>query len=334
MKRPLAAALLLCTLAVTWTTAAPPHIASVTYQDTGSVIVSWDGTAGGTFALSRSDESAFDWVTVADGLTDMTYTDTVGSAIWAWYRVEEESSDLLRLTGILPGAGGFIITWDGGSSNSTFTVSRSDLNLTNWVELAAGLTTPAYTDATASASFSYYRVEAMDGPPPPAVYFSDDLETGGEPGWTEVVYGGNTNTRWEVGRPMNVGPPAANSGVNVYGTNLRSDYQINADIGLQTPVIDLTEASSVVLRFATHYETESFFDTIRVYVKDAAGTADLLPDPIYLNSGIQDEWTDIELPVPGSVLGQPLRFEFRFASDGSSNGAGWYIDDIEVGETE
>ena len=49
------------------------------YEDPDSVIVSWDGAAGGTFALSRSDEPTSDWITVADGLSEDNLTKSLAN---------------------------------------------------------------------------------------------------------------------------------------------------------------------------------------------------------------------------------------------------------------
>jgi hypothetical protein len=51
--------------------------------------------------------------------------------------------------------------------------------------------------------------------------------------------------------------------------------------------------------------------------------------PIF--SGAYD-WTQAHFEIPGPA--PQLRFRFRFGSDGSAGGEGWYIDDVELVPTE
>ena len=201
MKRLPAAVSLLLILFTFGALAAPPVIDSLEYQAPGEVVLSWSGSAGATFAVARSDHPVADWGIIASNLTGTVYTDSVDSVTWAWYRVEEELSDLLRITSIASTTGGIVIAWDGGPTNSTYTVARSDLTLTNWTALVTNLDVMVYTDSTASVDFPFYRIEGMTGPPPPAVYFEDDFEAGGQPGWMQVVYDSSSNTLWELGVP-------------------------------------------------------------------------------------------------------------------------------------
>lgn len=299
----------------------------------GEVILEWDGRAGGSFAVSRSDAATTDWVDLADGLSSMTYTDATAQADSAWYRVEEESSDQLRITGIAPTTNGMVITWDGGPSNSTYTVSRSEVDLENWLVIATGLDALVYTDEMASADFAYYKVETLEGPPPPAVYFQDDLETGGVPGWSNTV--DMSGTDWEIGTPSNVGPTGANSGDLTYGTNIDGDYTFLADVSLFTPVIDLTTATNASLSFAHWFQGDGIGDFYRVLVKDATGATNLMVSPLIGHSNVeQTTWTNLTAELPADVLGQEIRLEFRFDSDFFDEAAGWYIDDIVVKEPE
>jgi bacillopeptidase F len=227
-----------------------------------------------------------------------------------------------------------IITWT-DPSNDTFTVSRSEGSLTNWQTLAEGLTDLVYTDTAPAAAWAFYRVEGQAGPPPPIVYFEDDFDTGGAPGWTQVFYTANSNTLWELGAPTVAGPDAAYSGTNVYATNLDGDYGADANLCLQTPVIDLTSAGpGATLTFAAYYVTEFFVDLVEVYLKDAAGTSNLVSYALFVDSGVQDEWTEVSIPVPAQALGKEVRFEFLFTSDISIQAAGWYIDDVKVSEPQ
>ncbi|NIP93061.1 MAG: hypothetical protein GWO24_06225, partial [Akkermansiaceae bacterium] len=60
-------------------------------------------------------------------------------------------------------------------------------------------------------------------PAPPEVILGDDFESGiGD--WTTGSDGAGDDTAWELGPPLAVGPVAANSGDNCFGTNLDDDY--------------------------------------------------------------------------------------------------------------
>ena len=70
-------------------------------------------------------------------------------------------------------------------------------------------------------------------PAPPVTIFSENFD-GAAPGWTTGFDGLDSlmNTAWQLGDPTGgpaTDPPAANSGLNCYGTNLTVNYGISSN---------------------------------------------------------------------------------------------------------
>jgi bacillopeptidase F len=126
-----------------------------------------------------------------------------------------------------------------------------------------------------------------------------------------------------------VGPAAAHSPANCFGTNLSSEYAIEADVWLRSPVVDLTTAGGATLRLFMFRDIEVGFDKGRVAVLDAANNSVLavLEEPV---DGVVADWEQFVKPLPAGALGKTVRFEFRLTSDDLQNFAGWYIDDVIV----
>ncbi|NIP97797.1 MAG: hypothetical protein GWO24_31945, partial [Akkermansiaceae bacterium] len=111
----------------------------------------------------------------------------------------------------------------------------------------------------------FFVVEEFN--PPPVSVFSDDFESG-QGGWT-TGSDGAAGTAWDLGSPAAVGPSAAHSPANCFGTNLAADYEIDAEVWLRSPEIDLTEAAAATLQYAQFRDIEEGFDLGRVAVLDA-----------------------------------------------------------------
>jgi bacillopeptidase F len=137
------------------------------------------------------------------------------------------------------------------------------------------------------------------------------------------------DTNWELGAPSAVGPPAANSGANCYGTNLASNYDTDADIWLRSPAIDLTTAGDATLNYASFRDIEINFDSGSVRVLDAADNSEIaiLESSI---DGTSGGWELVSKALPPAALGKLIKIEFRFNSDNFGEQAGWYIDDVNV----
>jgi hypothetical protein len=168
-------------------------------------------------------------------------------------------------------------------------------------------------------------------PAPPESVYSDNFE-GGQGAWTT---GGDPGldpfTNWEFGSPTVVGPAAANSGVNCFGTNLSADYAEDADIWLRSPAINLTAAAGATLNFSHYVDIEETFDFGQIRLLDAdAANAELAILQTAIDGNNPTGWQSFSKSLPGAALGKNVVIEFRFDSDDFVNQAGWYIDDVVV----
>jgi hypothetical protein len=162
-------------------------------------------------------------------------------------------------------------------------------------------------------------------PAPPVSIFSDDFESG-QGGW---AFGsdGAAGTAWELGVPTN-GPATANSLVNCFGTNLASDYEINADVWLRSPAIDLTTAGGATLNYFQYRDIEEGFDFGIISVLDAADDS-LIAEIPGIDSGAF-AWELVSKSIPAEALGKMIKIEFRMTSDEIETFPGLFIDDFEV----
>jgi hypothetical protein len=181
------------------------------------------------------------------------------------------------------------------------------------------LTIPRPADPT-----RYFVVEAF--PAPPESVFFDDFESG-QGGWT-VGSDGAAGTAWELGAPAS-GPSAAKSPVNCFGTNLGGNYELNANVWLRSPSIDLTTAGGATLCYARFRDIETGFDFGSIRALDAATDAELAVIEATVD-GVSIDWEVVKKAIPGAALGKVIKLEFRFQSDDIQNYAGWYLDDVLV----
>lgn len=252
-----------------------------------------------------------------------------------------ETGERVNLTGITydgtnPNAETLTVRWESEEGKLYNLRSTSDPAAADPIDwpIVAGqqelLATPPENVVTIpfpSEAARFFVVEAFD-PPPVRIYF-EDFE-GGQGDW-EVASTGAAGTEWTLGTPSNVGPPAANSGVNCFGTNLDSTYLDDAIIALRSPVIDLTTAEGATLNWAQSRDIEPFFDSGAVNILDAADDSLLA----VVQGGIEDTiagWEDVSRTIPAPALGKMIKVEFLFTADNFNDipQAGWYIDDVEV----
>ena len=177
---------------------------------------------------------------------------------------------------------------------------------------------------------AFYRVAKTPAPP----LFFDDFESGA-PGWS-ISDLGESGTEWELGKPAN-GPGEAHSPTHAYGTGLAKDYDDYTDVYLVSPVIDLTGLDNARLEFWSYRDCEpmlegEFMDWCQIMIRDEDGEY-LVDDPIWLRGGEATQWRPEKGKIPTEALGQKIRLEFNFSSDGGQdNGpqAGWFIDDVSI----
>ena len=169
---------------------------------------------------------------------------------------------------------------------------------------------------------------------PPAIYFSDDLESGAE-GWETFVNDENRTTEWILGLPAgSTGPLAgANDSLNAFTTNL-GDYGPGSDISLRSPEIDLSTASTAQLSFEVFRDADGLADTASVRFLRAA-SFEQLGTPVQIDMTVLDkDYRLLALEVGQEVLGEAaVIVEWTFQSDDSVDAfSGLTIDNIVIGE--
>jgi hypothetical protein len=187
----------------------------------------------------------------------------------------------------------------------------------------------SFTD-TDLGSAAIYRVAQLESPP----LFFDDFESGA-PGWSTSDLG-ESGTEWELGKPSN-GPGEAHSPTRAYGTGLAKDYDDYTEVYLVSPVIDLTGVDNARLEFWSYRDCEpavegELYDWCQVMILDEDGEY-LVDNPIWLRGGEAKQWRLEKGKIPTGALGQKIRLEFSFSSDGGQdNGpqSGWFIDDMAI----
>ena len=171
-------------------------------------------------------------------------------------------------------------------------------------------------------------------PKPPTTLRTEDFETGAA-GWT-MGSEGTEGTAWGIGIPSGfVGPLEAFGGQSCAGTNLGGDYLPGADVWLRSPAIDLTGVGGATLSFAQYRDIDDIIGVnfATVSVVNAADNSFLAEIATGIN-GFPIRWEEERFPVPASVLGLNVKFEFRLIIDGIAEAffGGYYIDDFLLPE--
>lgn len=152
--------------------------------------------------------------------------------------------------------------------------------------------------------------------------FSENFESGTPPGWS-------LSGDWQVGNPAGgVGPASAYQGSRCAGTNILGYYSNNSVSYMVTSAMLLpASANQITLRYYQWYTTESGYDLMYVDVSTNGGSSWSILQSA--TSGSSTAWTQRTFDLT-SYKNTSLRLRFRFASDGSSTYAGWYVDSVTV----
>ena len=239
---------------------------------------------------------------------------------------------LIELTSPSLGGTSFSFSWV-SSPGKLYQVHRSNAvngPFDSIAEVTADGDLTTFADPAPVANNAFYQVANV----PPAPIFEEDFETGAA-GWTTQDLG-ESGTEWELGKPAN-GPGEAHSPTHAYGTGLVKDYGDYTDVYLVSPVIDLTGLDNARLEFWSYRDCEpmlegEFMDWCQIMILDEDGEY-LVDDPIWLRGGEATQWRLEKGKIPTAALGQKIRLEFNFSSDGGQdNGpqAGWFIDDVSI----
>ena len=239
---------------------------------------------------------------------------------------------LIELTSPSLGGTSFSFSWV-SSPGKLYQVHRSNAvngPFDSIAEVTADGDLTTFADPAPVANNAFYQVANV----PPAPIFEEDFETGAA-GWTTQDLG-ESGTLWELGKPTN-GPGEAHSPTRAYGTGLARDYGDYTDVYLVSPVIDLTGLDNARLEFWSYRDCEPAFegeltDACQVWILDEDG--EYLNDvPVWIRGGEAKQWRLEKGKIPAEALGQKIRLEFSFSSDGGQdNGpqAGWFIDDVAI----
>ena len=239
---------------------------------------------------------------------------------------------LIELTSPSLGGTSFSFSWV-SSPGKLYQVHRSNAvneHFDSIAEVTADGDLTTFADPAPVANNAFYQVANV----PPAPIFEEDFETGAA-GWTTQDLG-ESGTLWELGKPTN-GPGEAHSPTRAYGTGLAKDYGDYTDVYLVSPVIDLTDLDNARVEFWSYRDCEPAFegeltDACQVWILDEDG--EYLNDvPIWIRGGEAKQWRLEKAKIPAKALGQKIRLEFNFSSDGGQdNGpqSGWFIDDVTI----
>jgi hypothetical protein len=200
-----------------------------------------------------------------------------------------------------------------------------------------------------------------------ALPYSQNFE-GGKAGWSDVATGGGNN--WILGTPAKVVLTGAHSGTKAWVTKLVDNYDDNHNAAIVSPQIDLTTATNPVIRFYHKFSVEANYDAmvLEISINNGAwtkldatqGTGTNYNTPnsyawyntVSANGGTvvaapkftstssysaptdyvsnNNGWLESATYLTGAAGQNNVKVRFRYGSDGSGNGEGWAIDDIEI----
>ncbi|MDF2628635.1 MAG: bacillopeptidase-like protein [Symbiobacteriaceae bacterium] len=256
------------------------------------------------------------------------------------YEDAEAPAAPTNLQATADGIGGINLSWDAVTAGDLdhYSVYRSTTAGSGYSMLGQP-TAAQYADGSVTAGTTYYyvvtatdmfgnesdmSVEASATPAASMVAFQDDMESG-DNGWAHSGAGDS----WQRGTPTS-GPGSANSGSNVWATNLAGNYASSTNASLVSPPIDLSGMANAALRFAHWYALERNFDFGRVEVSaDAGATWTVLASYTSPSGGSPVGWESPTIDLT-PYAGQTIQIRFRLQTDSSVEYAGWYIDDVMV----
>ena len=186
-------------------------------------------------------------------------------------------------------------------------------------------------------------------------YTQADVAGGGTTEWSPILPNAETFEsdnggyvaagEWEWGTPSYPlqDPPPVFSGTHVWGTNLDGSYGDVVISHLTAPVIDVSEATRILLTFHHWYWTDPD-DGGQVQVWDAGLNRWVVVNPVggYPDASIQvlnftggynGHTTEGYRPAVFDLsdrIGGDLQFRFYFRSNISGHKLGWYIDDVAL----
>jgi|MDTC01.1.fsa_nt_gb hypothetical protein len=225
------------------------------------------------------------------------------------------------------------VSWN-SSDSQTYAIDASN-DLTNWSELVTGVLgeqgaeSTTYVDAAGNLDGQkFYRVRVAGAAPPLNEGFENGLN-----GWTATMRPTNSgSTEWEVGAPS-IG---AKAGAASAGTALNANYTDGTHIALQSPEADLLSFVSPPTITFSYYLDADDDSAGRVNILDTSGNIleEGNDDNGLIFTGSSDSWQEVAVELP--TFGQKVIIEFEFVDAGSNstNGAGFFIDDVFIDSAE
>jgi len=308
----------------------------------GTVTISWNPSDGASFTTTGLDTNA-DFVEVVTSFApDDDHTFIISARVGGANQtllidnlcITTLTTDRNHFVVSSPDSGATIdLSWDSFASEQYSVVSTPDPvanpDPATWpvvpgLELIVATPPRNLTSIPKPGeALKFYKLIA--GPVPPVSILSEDFESG-QGGWT-FGSDGAAGTAWELGVPAN-GPGGANSLVNCFGTNLTSNYAIDANVWLRSPAIDLTTAGGATLNYFQYRDIEEGFDFGIISVLDAADDSLIAEIPGADSAAFV--WELVSKRLPAEALGKMIKIEFRLTSDEIEVFPGWFIDDFEV----
>lgn len=197
--------------------------------------------------------------------------------------------------------------------------------------------------------------------------YTQNFESGAN-SWTTAATGGGNN--WVLGTPAKTGLSGAYSGSQAWVTKLSANYDDNHNAAIVSPQMDLTSVTNPVLRFYHKFSVEANYDALVVEISTNGGAWVRLDStlgagsnfnttgsyawynssstngaantaPLKFSSSVSytvptnyvsndNGWIQSATALTGAAGQNNVKVRFRFGSDGSGNGDGWAIDDIEI----
>jgi carboxypeptidase T len=169
---------------------------------------------------------------------------------------------------------------------------------------------PAHANGTVAEN--YQTIEQDFLLYPYCAIFTDDVEAG-ENGWTKQS-------------PWGITAGSSHSPTHSWTDSPAGTYGNNLSISLTSPEFDFSDYSGVSLSFWHKYQTEASWDYGNVeYSTDGTHWS-----TVESYDGSQNNWSQVQLSIPG-LDGQATGYiRFHFTSDSNTVSDGWYIDDIAI----
>jgi hypothetical protein len=323
---------------------------AVPMTDAGGAVVQYHGTAtlGTDLIVAHGDTLTVTYLDADDGsgsqasktataavdcagpaISAVNVSPTGGTAIITYATGEAGTTEILYGTSMPPTTP---VTDSALATDHTVTLTGLDPCQTYYFSVASADALGNRTEDTNSGSYYSFQTDGW------STFLSESFDA--DPGWS--IDNGGSPTGWQFGDPTGEGQdgygnPDPDTGINgdyVYGVNLAGDAPAGLSdnqLKLTTPTMDLSDASSVRLRFQRWLGVESpSYDHARIRVSIDGGDSWTV---VWENtSEVNDaSWIEQSVDLPTAVGQSQVQIQWTYgSSDGLWNWAGWNIDEVVV----